>query len=66
VTGKIPEMSKKQVKEFVSQHGYQWDSLKKSLNLLVFGDKAGTAKLNKARKYGVPIKSWDEFIQELA
>ncbi|MHA1945606.1 MAG: NAD-dependent DNA ligase LigA [Candidatus Hodarchaeales archaeon] len=66
VTGKIPEMTKKQVKEFVSKHGYRWDSLKKSLNLLVYGDKAGTAKLNKARQYGVPIKSWDEFIQELA
>ena len=64
VTGNIPEMTKRQVKEFVSQHGYEWDSLKKSLDLLVFGNKAGKAKLNKARKYGVPIKSWDEFIQE--
>jgi DNA ligase (NAD+) len=66
VTGKIPDMTKKQVKELVLKHGYEWDSLKKSLSLLIIGDKAGPAKLEKARKYGIPIKTWDEFIKELA
>jgi DNA ligase (NAD+) len=65
VTGKIPDMTKKQIKEFVLKAGYEWDSLKKSLSLLVVGEKAGPAKLAKARKYGVPIKTWEEFLGEL-
>ena len=36
-----------------------------TLDLLVIGDKAGTAKLEKARQYGITIKTWDEFLQEL-
>ena len=65
VTGKIPEMTKKQVKKFVTKKGYKWDSIKRSLNLLVTGDKAGSAKLEKARKYGITIKTWDEFLLEV-
>jgi len=65
VTGKIPDMTKKQVKKFVLENGYEWDSLKKSLNLLVIGDNAGPAKLKKARHFGVPIITWDEFLREL-
>ncbi|MCK4848530.1 MAG: hypothetical protein KAT16_05880, partial [Candidatus Heimdallarchaeota archaeon] len=65
VTGKIPDMTKKEVKKFVLEKGYEWDSLKKSLSVLVIGDKAGPLKLKKAREYGIPIKTWDEFLQEI-
>lgn len=65
VTGKVTDLTKKEIKDFVEQHGYEWASLSKKLDLLVFGEKAGSIKLQKARKYGITIKAWEEFRREL-
>ncbi|PWI47491.1 DNA ligase (NAD(+)) LigA [Candidatus Heimdallarchaeota archaeon B3_Heim] len=65
VTGKVPEMTKKDIKDFLEKNNYEWASLTKSLDLLVTGEKPGSTKLEKAKKYGIPIKTWDEFQAEL-
>jgi DNA ligase (NAD+) len=66
VTGKVPGMSKRELKQFIAQYGYEWASLSKKLDLLVTGENPGTAKLEKASKYGLTIKTWDEFRKELS
>ena len=65
VTGKIPGMNKDEVQSFVISKGYTWSNLKKSLSLLVIGDRAGPAKITKARKYGIPVQTWEEFRAQL-
>ncbi|MFX1282646.1 MAG: NAD-dependent DNA ligase LigA [Promethearchaeota archaeon] len=65
VTGKIKGMTKKEVKKLVKEQGYEWAPLSKKLDILVMGEKPGSTKLEKARKYGLTIKSWDEFRKEL-
>ena len=66
VTGKIPRMTKREVENFIAQHGYEWASLSKKLDLLVLGEKPGVAKVGKAKKFGLTIKTWDEFQKELS
>jgi len=66
VTGKIPGMTKREVENFVAQHGYEWASLSKKLNLLVVGEKPGSAKIEKAKNYGLTIKTWEEFRKNLS
>ncbi|MFX1515916.1 MAG: NAD-dependent DNA ligase LigA [Promethearchaeota archaeon] len=66
VTGKIPGMTKREVENFIAQHGYEWASLSKKLDLLVVGEKPGAAKVDKAKNYGLTIKTWDEFQRELS
>jgi DNA ligase (NAD+) len=65
VTGKIPDMTKKKIQALLEEHNYQWASLSKSLGMLVIGEKPGSSKLEKAKKYGIPIKRWEDFIEEL-
>jgi DNA ligase (NAD+) len=65
VTGTIPGMTKKEVQAFVEQHDYEWVGLSKKLSFLIVGEKPGKSKLEKARKLGIPEKSWDEFLKEL-
>ncbi|MFW9778641.1 MAG: NAD-dependent DNA ligase LigA [Candidatus Heimdallarchaeota archaeon] len=65
VTGTIPGMTKKEVQTFLEQHNYEWAAISKKLTLLIVGEKPGKNKLEKAQKYGIPQKSWDEFIKEL-
>ncbi|MHA2244489.1 MAG: NAD-dependent DNA ligase LigA [Candidatus Hodarchaeales archaeon] len=64
VTGKIEGMTKREVKKLVEQQGYEWASLTKKLDLLVYGEDPGLAKLKKAREYGISIKTWQEFNKE--
>ncbi|MHA1973150.1 MAG: NAD-dependent DNA ligase LigA [Candidatus Hodarchaeales archaeon] len=65
VTGKIPGMSKKEVKARVEELGFEWaSSISKRLAFLVVGEKAGKAKLTKVEKLGVPIKTWEDFKSE--
>lgn len=64
VTGSIAGMTKKEVQAFVEQHHYEWAGLSKKLTLLIVGDKPGKRKLERAREYGIPIKTWDEFVKE--
>ncbi|MHA2346220.1 MAG: NAD-dependent DNA ligase LigA, partial [Candidatus Hodarchaeales archaeon] len=65
VSGKIPEMTKKQVKTLLRENGYEWAPLTKKLDLLILGEKAGVKKIEKARKYGVTIKRWEDFKAEI-
>lgn len=66
VTGKVEGMTKKEIQAFLEQNNYEWASVTKSLDLLVVGDNPGKAKLEKAQKFGVQIKKWEEFIQDLS
>ncbi|MFX0014860.1 MAG: NAD-dependent DNA ligase LigA [Candidatus Hermodarchaeota archaeon] len=66
VTGKIEGIPKKDLKRVIEQQGYEWASISKKLDLLVIGEKPGESKLEKARKYGVTIKTWKEFSKELS
>ncbi|UCG90594.1 MAG: NAD-dependent DNA ligase LigA [Candidatus Heimdallarchaeota archaeon] len=66
VTGKVEGLTKKELKKLVEQQGYEWAPLSRKLDLLVIGEKPGTAKLEKARKYGLTVKTWDEFSKELS
>lgn len=65
VTGKIEGMTKSDIRKIVEQQGYEWASLSKKLDLLVVGEKPGQTKLDKARKYGLTIKTWEEFQKDL-
>ena len=61
----LSDLTKKQIKAFIESHNYEWASLTKTLDLLIVGEKPGGNKLEKAKKFGIPIKSWEEFSQEL-
>ncbi|MFW9854214.1 MAG: NAD-dependent DNA ligase LigA [Candidatus Thorarchaeota archaeon] len=65
VTGAIPGMTKKEVQTFLEQHNYEWAGISKKLTLLIVGEKPGKNKLEKAQKYGIPQKSWEDFMKEL-
>ncbi len=65
VTGKIPDLTKKEIKALLERHNYEWASLTKTLDLLVVGENPGGKKLEKAKKYGIPIRAWEEFYSEL-
>jgi DNA ligase (NAD+) len=66
ITGKISGMTKTELRNFIAQYNYEWASLTKKLDLLVLGENPGSAKIEKARKYGIPIKPWDDFMKELS
>lgn len=62
VTGKIAEMTKLEVQDYVESKGYEWSkSISGNLDLLIFGDKAGPKKIQKARQLGIKMISWNEF-----
>jgi DNA ligase (NAD+) len=66
VTGKIEGMTKAEVKKFVKSKGYEWsESISSNLNLLVLGEKAGGSKVAKAKKLGIEMMTWNEFISTL-
>ena len=66
VTGKIEGMTKKEVQSFVESKGYEWStSISGKLNLLVLGDAAGGSKVAKAKKLGIEMMTWDEFMSSL-
>lgn len=59
-------MTKVEVQTFVESKGYEWSaSISGNLNLLVLGAKAGGSKIAKAKKLGIKMMSWDEFISNL-
>ena len=66
ITGKVPGVSKRDLEQLVTQYGYEWAPLSKKLDLLVIGENPGTIKLEKAKKYGLTIKTWNEFKKELS
>lgn len=60
-TGKLSK-PRKQLEQLVKDNGGQIDSVKKGLNYLVCGEKAGS-KLQQAQKYNIKILNEDEFFK---
>ncbi|MGD2072854.1 MAG: helix-hairpin-helix domain-containing protein, partial [Candidatus Thorarchaeota archaeon] len=66
VTGKIEGMNKTEVRKFVESKGYEWSaSISGNLDLLILGERAGGSKIAKAKKVGIKIMNWDDFISDL-
>ncbi|MFX0183526.1 MAG: NAD-dependent DNA ligase LigA [Candidatus Hodarchaeota archaeon] len=66
VTGKIEGMTKKEIQTLLEQNSYEWASVTKNLDFLVVGDNPGKTKLEKAQKFGIQIKKWRDFVQDLS
>jgi NAD-dependent DNA ligase len=64
VTGKIEGMNKTDVQRIVESRGFIFDAFSKKTDLLVFGERAGQKKLDKAKEDGIRVISWDEFLKE--
>ena len=63
VTGKIEGRDKTQVREYVESLGYQWSgTINEKLKYLVLGERAGPAKIEKAKTIGITMLSWEEFV----
>ncbi|MFX0171678.1 MAG: NAD-dependent DNA ligase LigA [Candidatus Hodarchaeota archaeon] len=65
VTGKIENRTKKEIQTLLEEYNYEWAPVTKKLDLLVVGDNPGKAKLEKAQKFGIEIKKWKDFLQDL-
>ncbi|TFF91652.1 hypothetical protein EU546_08315 [Candidatus Thorarchaeota archaeon] len=65
VTGKVEGMTKKEIKKLVESKGHTYGSFTKKTKLLVYADRAGPSKLEKARSWGIEIMSWSEFVKTL-
>ncbi|SHE95832.1 DNA ligase (NAD+) [Marinitoga hydrogenitolerans DSM 16785] len=64
VTGELEKMTRGQFKEFIENNGGTFkDSVTKKLNFLVVGKNAGS-KLEKAKKFGIPILTEKEFYKK--
>jgi DNA ligase (NAD+) len=62
VTGKIQDMTKAEIQKFVESKGFQWSaSISNKLDLLIYGERAGPKKIQKAKQLGIKLQSWDEF-----
>ncbi|MHA1638209.1 MAG: leucine-rich repeat protein, partial [Candidatus Thorarchaeota archaeon] len=61
VTGKVTGMTKKDVKELVESKGHEFSSFTRNTDLLVYGLRAGPAKISNAHKWGVKTMSWEVF-----
>ncbi len=65
ITGSVEGYTKKKLQEFIELIGFEWStSISKNLDFLIYGNNAGSAKLDKAREVGVNVISWDEFIKQ--
>jgi NAD-dependent DNA ligase len=64
VTGKVEGTTKKDLKKILAEHGHEYTSFKKDTELLVFGERSGPKKLEKARSWGIRTLSWSDFVQE--
>ena len=64
VIGKINGDDKK-VKKLVEQHGYEWTLLTERPDLLVYGKNPDPLDLNQAKNNGIPMKSWQDFINSI-
>ena len=65
VTGKVQNITKKEIKTILKNNGHEWAPLTKKLDLLITGDDPSSLKLEKARKYGVKIITWKDFENKL-
>ncbi|NHJ01018.1 MAG: DNA ligase (NAD(+)) LigA [Candidatus Heimdallarchaeota archaeon] len=65
VSGKIEGLTKRELQDILSSHGYEWAPLTKKLDLLVLGEKPGSKKIEKAKQYGIKIETWDKFSKKI-
>lgn len=61
VTGKVQNITKKEIKSILKDNGHEWAPLTKKLDLLITGDDPSSLKLEKARKYGIKTITWKDF-----
>lgn len=67
VSGTYEAMTRKQFKELMETKNVRVvDNVTKDVKLLVIGNAPSVSKLNKAKDLGIPIISYDSFIQDLA
>jgi DNA ligase (NAD+) len=66
VTGKVEGYSKKKLQQLLEEKGFEWStSISSKLDFLIFGEKPGKSKIDKAMQLGITIKSWSEFLDFL-
>jgi DNA ligase (NAD+) len=65
VSGTLPISRKQFIKEMGEKGIEVKTSITKQCNLLVVGDKVGESKLEKAKKYNIPIISYKNFIADI-
>ncbi len=62
VTGTLPNMSREEVKTWLTSLGATYaSSVSKQLDVLIVGDKPGASKIKKAQQWGIPMLSLEEF-----
>jgi NAD-dependent DNA ligase len=64
VTGTFP-MTRKNFEELMQPKGVEVKNLTKATQVLVVGEKPSESKIKKAEKYGIPVVSYFQFIQDL-
>jgi len=65
VTGKVQNITKREIKRILKDNGHEWAPLTKKLDLLITGDDPSSLKLEKARKYGIKTMTWKDFEDKL-
>ena len=64
VTGKIDGMTKDEVEQLVYSKGFGIGPFSGKTDLLVYGERPGMKKLDKAKALRIRVISWDEFLKE--
>ena len=63
LTGSLPHLKRSQAKDLIEQNGGEsFDSISKSINLVIAGEDAGS-KLAKAQKLGIEIIDEAKFLE---
>ena len=63
LTGSLPHLKRSQAKELIEKNGGEsFDSISKSINLVIAGEDAGS-KLAKAQKLGIEIIDEAKFLE---
>ncbi len=66
VSGTIQGKTRNEVKKFLQSLGAKYASgVSSKLDYLILGEKPGASKVKKARELGIPIISYEEFLEKL-
>lgn len=66
ITGRIPNLSKADVKRYIESLGYIWHPrVNGSLDILITADNPGTRKLMDAKRLGITIMKYKDFIRQI-
>ncbi|RLI53835.1 MAG: hypothetical protein DRP09_14690 [Candidatus Thorarchaeota archaeon] len=63
VTGKIKDMTKKEVRSIVESMGHQYTSFSQNTDILILGERPGPAKIAHALTWGVKTMTWEQFLK---